>query len=93
MTKRIVVTGIGATSALGGTAPENWANLLAGVSGTHTLTHDWVAEHQLPVTFAAETLLDVKSAVKLVPEAGAVPVTSPSDVLLAFVRLILKALL
>ncbi|SFR36211.1 3-oxoacyl-[acyl-carrier-protein] synthase II [Microbacterium azadirachtae] len=54
MTKRIVVTGIGATSALGGTAPENWANLLAGVSGTHTLTHDWVAEHQLPVTFAAE---------------------------------------
>ncbi len=54
MTKRIVVTGIGATSALGGTAPENWTNLLAGVSGTHTLTHDWVAEHQLPVTFAAE---------------------------------------
>ncbi|MBS1905110.1 MAG: beta-ketoacyl-[acyl-carrier-protein] synthase family protein [Actinobacteria bacterium] len=54
MTKRIVVTGIGATSALGGTAPENWANLLAGVSGTHTLTHEWVAEHQIPVTFAAE---------------------------------------
>ncbi|MGN8025940.1 beta-ketoacyl-[acyl-carrier-protein] synthase family protein [Microbacterium sp. 22242] len=54
MTKRIVVTGIGATSALGGTAPENWANLLAGVSGTHTLKHDWVEEHQLPVTFAAE---------------------------------------
>ena len=54
MTKRIVVTGIGATSALGGTAPENWANLLAGVSGTHTLTHDWVEKYQLPVTFAAE---------------------------------------
>ena len=54
MTKRIVVTGIGATSALGGTAPENWANLLAGVSGTHTLQHDWIAEYQIPVTFAAE---------------------------------------
>ncbi|MGB4136580.1 MAG: beta-ketoacyl-[acyl-carrier-protein] synthase family protein [Microbacterium sp.] len=54
MTKRIVVTGIGATSALGGTAPENWANLLAGVSGTHTLTHDWVSTYELPVTFAAE---------------------------------------
>ena len=54
MTKRIVVTGIGATSALGGTAPENWANLLAGVSGTHTLTHDWIETYQIPVTFAAE---------------------------------------
>ena len=37
MTKRIVVTGIGASSALGGTAPENWQNLLAGVSGAKTL--------------------------------------------------------
>lgn len=54
MTTRIVVTGIGATSALGGTAPENWANLLAGVSGTHTLTHDWVSTYEIPVTFAAE---------------------------------------
>lgn len=54
MTKRIVVTGIGASSALGGTAPENWTNLLAGVSGTHSLTHDWVEEYSLPVTFAAE---------------------------------------
>ncbi|MGI6878047.1 beta-ketoacyl-[acyl-carrier-protein] synthase family protein [Microbacterium sp. gxy059] len=54
MTKRIVVTGIGATSALGGTAPENWSNLLDGVSGAHTLTHEWVETYQLPVTFAAE---------------------------------------
>ena len=42
MTKRIVVTGIGATSAIGGTAAENWTNLLAGQSGTRTLEHDWV---------------------------------------------------
>ncbi|GAA5151808.1 beta-ketoacyl-[acyl-carrier-protein] synthase family protein [Microbacterium pseudoresistens] len=54
MTSRIAVTGIGATSALGGTAPENWSNLLAGVSGTHTLEHEWVQTYQLPVTFAAE---------------------------------------
>lgn len=54
MTKRIVVTGIGATSALGGTAPENWTNLLAGMSGTRTLTHDWVEKYQIPVHFAAE---------------------------------------
>lgn len=57
MSKRIVVTGIGATSALGGTAPENWQNLLAGVSGTRPLEHDWVAEYELPVTFAAEAVV------------------------------------
>jgi 3-oxoacyl-[acyl-carrier-protein] synthase II len=54
MTKKIVITGIGATSPLGGTAPESWNALLAGESGTRTLEHDWVAEYELPVTFAAE---------------------------------------
>lgn len=53
-TSRIVVTGIGASSPIGGTAPESWAALLGGASGTRTLEHDWVQEHQLPVTFAAE---------------------------------------
>jgi 3-oxoacyl-[acyl-carrier-protein] synthase II len=57
MTKRIVVTGIGATSALGGTAPENWANLLDGMSGTRTLTHDWIEKYQIPVHFAAEAIV------------------------------------
>jgi 3-oxoacyl-[acyl-carrier-protein] synthase II len=57
MTKRIVVTGIGATSAIGGTAPENWTNLLAGMSGGRTLEHEWVAEYELPVTFAAEAIV------------------------------------
>ncbi|GAA1444134.1 beta-ketoacyl-[acyl-carrier-protein] synthase family protein [Leifsonia poae] len=54
MTKKIVVTGIGASSPLGGTVPETWDALLAGVSGARTLEHDWVAEYALPVTFAAE---------------------------------------
>ena len=54
MTKKIVVTGIGATSPLGGTARESWTALLAGESGVRALTHDWVAELELPVTFAAE---------------------------------------
>jgi len=54
MTKKIVVTGMGATSPLGGTAPESWAGLLAGVSGARTLEHEWVAKYELPVTFAAE---------------------------------------
>ncbi|WBU38453.1 beta-ketoacyl-[acyl-carrier-protein] synthase family protein [Homoserinibacter sp. YIM 151385] len=54
MTKKIVVTGIGASSPLGGTAPESWAGLLAGESGTSTIEQDWVAQHELPVTFAAQ---------------------------------------
>lgn len=54
MTKKIVVTGMGASSPLGGTAPESWTALLAGVSGARTLEHDWVAQYELPVTFAAE---------------------------------------
>lgn len=57
MTKKIVVTGVGASSPLGGTAPESWAGLLAGRSGARSLTHDWVGELELPVTFAAEALV------------------------------------
>ncbi len=57
MTTRIVVTGIGATSPLGGNVADNWTNLLAGVSGARTLEHDWVEETQLPVTFAAEAIV------------------------------------
>lgn len=56
-TTRIVVTGIGATSPIGGTAPESWAALLDGASGARTLEHPWVEELQLPVTFAAEALV------------------------------------
>ena len=55
-TRRIVVTGIGATSPIGATAPDSWAALLQGASGARALEHDWVAELELPVTFAAEAL-------------------------------------
>jgi len=50
----IVVTGIGATSPIGGTARESWDALLRGESGARTLAYDWVGQHELPVTFAAE---------------------------------------
>jgi 3-oxoacyl-[acyl-carrier-protein] synthase II len=56
-TPRIVVTGIGASTPLGGTAPESWSALLEGASGAHTLEYDWVEEYQIPVTFAAEALV------------------------------------
>ncbi|HEY2557813.1 MAG TPA: beta-ketoacyl synthase N-terminal-like domain-containing protein, partial [Diaminobutyricibacter sp.] len=54
MTKKIVVTGVGAASPLGGTAAETWRALLAGESGASTLEHEWVEQTQLPVTFAAQ---------------------------------------
>lgn len=57
MTKKIVVTGIGATSPIGGTAQESWEALLSGVSGTRTLAHEWVSQYDLPVHFAAEAVV------------------------------------
>ncbi|WP_104134740.1 beta-ketoacyl synthase [Cryobacterium sp. Y62] len=54
MTKKIVITGIGATTPLGGTAVDTWTALLAGESGTTTLEQAWVAETAIPVTFAAQ---------------------------------------
>ena len=54
MTKKIVVTGLGATSPLGGTAAETWTALLAGESGASTLDYEWVERTQLPITFAAQ---------------------------------------
>ena len=57
MTKKIVVTGIGATSPIGGTARETWEALLAGKSGARKLEHEWVAKYELPVQFAAEAIV------------------------------------
>jgi len=54
MTKKIVITGIGATTPLGGTAVDTWTALLAGESGATTLEQSWVAETAIPVTFAAQ---------------------------------------
>lgn len=74
-TPRIVVTGIGASSPLGGTAPESWSALLDGVSGARTLEYDWVEQYQLPVTFAAEakvrpdTVLERPQAKRLDPSS------------------------
>jgi 3-oxoacyl-[acyl-carrier-protein] synthase II len=54
MTKRIVVTGIGASTPLGGTAQDTWTALLAGESGANSLEHEWASMYDLPVTFAME---------------------------------------
>ncbi len=54
---KIVVTGIGATTPLGGNVRDTWAALNAGKSGVQTLTHPWVEQYNLPVRFAAEALV------------------------------------
>lgn len=63
-TPRIVVTGIGASSPLGGTAPESWDGLLAGRSGARTLEHEWVEKYQIPVHFAAEAIVRPESVLE-----------------------------
>ncbi len=51
--QRIVITGLGATTPLGGTVADTWEAVLAGRSGARTIEADWVAKYELPVTFAA----------------------------------------
>ena len=52
--RRVVVTGIGATTPLGGDVASSWANLLAGKSGISTLEQEWIARFEIPVTFAGQ---------------------------------------
>lgn len=54
----VVVTGLGATTPLGGDVPSTWSALLAGVSGVRPLTYDWVEEHDLPVRIAATVAVE-----------------------------------
>ncbi|MEK6649244.1 MAG: beta-ketoacyl-ACP synthase II [Actinomycetota bacterium] len=49
--RRVVVTGLGATTPLGPDVATSWAALLAGKSGVRTLTQEWAST--LPVTIAA----------------------------------------
>ncbi|WP_217201032.1 beta-ketoacyl-[acyl-carrier-protein] synthase family protein [Streptomyces buecherae] len=54
--RTVVVTGIGATTPLGGDSASFWEGLLAGRSGVSPLTQDWAAE--LPVQIAAQIAVD-----------------------------------
>ena len=51
--RRVVVTGLGATTPVGGTVAETWDAILAGRSGARTLDNDWAESYGLPVTFGA----------------------------------------
>ncbi|HKD99005.1 MAG TPA: beta-ketoacyl-[acyl-carrier-protein] synthase II [Micromonosporaceae bacterium] len=52
----VVVTGIGATTPLGGDVASTWDAMLAGKSGVAALTQDWAA--QLTVRIAAELAVE-----------------------------------
>jgi 3-oxoacyl-[acyl-carrier-protein] synthase II len=54
--RTVVVTGLGATTPLGGDVASTWAGLLAGSSGVRVLTEEWAAE--LPVRIAAPAAVD-----------------------------------
>ncbi|HEY9472200.1 MAG TPA: beta-ketoacyl synthase N-terminal-like domain-containing protein, partial [Propionibacteriaceae bacterium] len=49
---RVVVTGLGATTPLGGDVPSTWEGLLAGKSGVAKIDADWADD--LPVKIAAQ---------------------------------------
>lgn len=67
MSHKIVVTGLGATTPLGGDVHSTWQALLAGESGISTLEQPWVELHQLPVTFAGQAKVKAKDVLS-VPE-------------------------
>ncbi|MEU4109521.1 beta-ketoacyl-ACP synthase II [Streptomyces sp. NPDC048208] len=54
--RTVVVTGIGATTPLGGDAASTWEALLAGRSGVSRLEQEWAAE--LPVKIAAQIAVE-----------------------------------
>ena len=67
MTHKIVVTGLGATTPLGGDVQTTWRALLAGESGISKLEQEWVERYQLPVKFAGQAKVAAKEILS-VPE-------------------------
>src|SRR5262245_53902801 len=52
----VVVTGLGATTPVGGDVQSTWSALLAGTSGIKPLTEDWA--EQLPVRIAGRVAVE-----------------------------------
>ncbi len=62
---KIVVTGLGATTPLGGDVKSTWDALLAGKSGISTLEQPWVAQYEIPVTFAGQAKVPASEVLTL----------------------------
>ncbi|KWX09960.1 3-oxoacyl-ACP synthase, partial [Carbonactinospora thermoautotrophica] len=54
--RKVVVTGLGATTPVGGDVATTWSGLLAGKSGVRRLTEEWA--EQLPVQIAAPAAVE-----------------------------------
>lgn len=54
--RRVVITGLGATTPLGGDVATTWSGLLEGRSGVRRLTEEWAAS--LPCRIAARAAVD-----------------------------------
>jgi 3-oxoacyl-[acyl-carrier-protein] synthase II len=53
---RVVITGLGATTPLGGDVPSTWQSMLAGHSGVQRLTDEWA--QRLPCQIAARAAVE-----------------------------------
>jgi 3-oxoacyl-[acyl-carrier-protein] synthase II len=58
---RVVITGLGATTPVGGDAPSTWQAMLAGRSGVSRLTDDWA--QRLPCQIAARAAVEPTTVV------------------------------
>ena len=65
MSIKIVVTGIGATTPLGGDAQSTWKALLAGESGISTMEQEWIARYEIPVKFAGQAKVKASEVLTL----------------------------
>ncbi|TDU87325.1 3-oxoacyl-[acyl-carrier-protein] synthase II [Kribbella voronezhensis] len=61
---RVVITGLGASTPVGGDVASTWDALLAGKSGAKLLTADWVEE--LPVKIAAPAAVEPTEVIERV---------------------------
>jgi len=50
--RRVLITGLGTTSPLGGDVKSTWDGVLNGRSGAAALDREWVSRYDLPVSFA-----------------------------------------
>ena len=58
MSNDVVITGMGATTPLGGDVMSTWDAMLAGRSGVSTIDADWIDRFDLPVRIAASLAVE-----------------------------------
>ena len=71
----VVITGLGATTPLGGDVASTWDAALAGKSGIRTLDNDWADRYEIPVRFAGTVAVP---AAEVLSRWGSPPDRRPS---------------